>query len=332
MRCLALARQLSVSGAGVCFFCRELPGHLCDLVEEQGFECRRLPANPISAENPPWSIDALQDAELVLAQCQEDWDWCVVDHYGLAFDWERAVRSRSRRVMCIDDKASRRHDCDLLLDQNLDWNYQSLYAALVPEHARLLLGPRFALLRHEFADRRSTVALRQKISRLLLAFGGGDAANETGRVLSMLAEWPHRTFDISVVIGASHPARAQIQALAEKHALECAIQVADMDKRIAEADIAIGAGGVNAWERCCLGLPSLIITLAENQWGIASALEQAGAAYYLGRAGQVDAEQVFDVLRECQRPGVLAAMSEMAMSLVDGQGAGRVARILLDWG
>mgnify|MGYP000028096663 CR=1 FL=1 len=328
MRCLALAGALAQQGATVVFACRTLPGHLCDWIEQRGFGCLRLPATAVSSDAVPWYVDQQDDAAQLAATAGDGWDWCVVDHYGLSAEWERQISGLCRYLLALDDAANRPHAADVLLDQNLDWHYHADYRDLLPASASTLLGPDYALLRPEFAQLHQQAQPRQSVRRILLAFGGGDAGNETGRTLGLLRSVLSPEVQVSVVIGAAHPALQAVLAQCVEAGYECAVQVDDMAQRMLAADLAIGAAGVIAWERCCLGLPALMITLADNQAGIAAALHAKGAALALGRASEVTATQLAQALAQCQQPGGLAAMSGAALALVDGQGAARVARAM----
>lgn len=325
MRCLALAGALTQQGAAVAFACRTLPGHLCDWIEQRGFVCLRLSATAVCSNVAPWYVVERDDAVQLAETASDGWDWCVVDHYGLSAEWERQTSAICRFVLAVDDAANRAHVADVLLDQNLDWHYHADYRDLLPASASTLLGPDYALLRPEFAQLHLLAQPRLSLRRILLAFGGGDADNETGRILGLLKNVLSREAQVSVVIGAAHPARQAVLAQCVEAGYECAVQVDDMAQRMLAADLAIGAAGLIAWERCCLGLPALMMTLADNQAGIAAALHAKGAALALGRAGEVTANQLAQALARCQQPGVLAAMSRAALALVDGQGAARVA-------
>ena len=157
MRCLSLADGLRSTGASVHFVCRLHDGHLCKLIQRRGYGVHSL-AKP----SPSIKMDASSNYLSWLgANCRKDAaetiavidsfgsrpDWLIVDHYALSSDWEKCVRASVRRVMVIDDLADRKHDCDLLLDQNLYDDPDTRYAGIVPEHCQLLIGPRFALLR-----------------------------------------------------------------------------------------------------------------------------------------------------------------------------------------
>src|SRR5215469_9326625 len=164
MRCLTLAVALREAGASVSFVCRETEGHLCDRVEAKGFRVVRLARwgsgalhNQTAQETRWLGADWKQDAEQTLAALRTfsgQVDWLIADNYAIDYRWEGALRAAVGRIMVIDDLADRSHDCDLLLDQNFYRDIARRYDALVPERAIRLLGPRYALLRPEFASTR----------------------------------------------------------------------------------------------------------------------------------------------------------------------------------
>ncbi len=180
MRCLTLADTLKQRGAEIRFICRYLPDYLQDSLRKSGYEFKLLTS--VSTEvvegdlvHSSWlgtcqHIDA-QDS--VHALSDSKWDWLIVDHYALDAQWESAVRAVSKKILVIDDIADRLHDCDLLLDQNYYANMDSRYKGKVPLYCRLLLGPRYALLRDEFRQLREKVKLRTgPVKRILVFFGG----------------------------------------------------------------------------------------------------------------------------------------------------------------
>jgi len=178
MRCLTLAEALAERGAHCRFVCREHSGNLMELIRDRGFDAIGLPVEsgrlateassdePIGAHATWLGADWAVDAEQACAALGDmDADWLIVDHYALDVRWERSLRSRCRRLMVIDDLADRIHDCDLLLDQNLGREPRD-YAGLVPDCSAILVGPRFALLRPEFAALRDYSLNRRVIPKL----------------------------------------------------------------------------------------------------------------------------------------------------------------------
>lgn len=315
MRCLALADALRDQGAEVLFICRELPGNLCDFIAGTGFPVYRLPAGDrFVAEE-----DARRSALLIAGKPE----WLVVDHYGIGATWERIMRPRVMRIMVIDDLADRPHDCDLLLDQNLFEEMEGRYRPLVPAACRLLLGPRYALLRREFVTARA--ALRRRygtVRRLLVFFGGSDPTGETEKALQALARLDLPEVAIDVVVGGANPRAADIERRCRSLSRVTFLhQVSNMAQLMALADLALGAGGSATWERCFLGLPALIIVVAENQARPARDAERAGLAMLLGESREVTAESLAASLRQAlERPLALRRISERCLEFMGTRG------------
>ncbi len=338
MRCLTLARRLRAGGGEVLFICREHAGHLCETIAAAGFEVRRLPppdavAAALPADAPAhahWlGVDWAHDSSQSAAALPWRPDWLVVDHYALDARWQGAMRPAVARILVLDDLADRAHDCDLLVDQNLSLADPQRYDALLPARAQRLLGPRFALLRDEFAAARQTLAARSgAVGRLLVFFGGADAGNETGKVLAALEQLQATGIKADVIAGGANPhyARLRAQCAGLPH-ITLHRQVDNMAEFIAGADLAIGAGGGAMWERACLGLPTIVIAVAGNQEGGSNAMGELGGALYLGPAPGVTAQLVVSALRlACAAPALLRHVAAQGMALVDGRGAERVVR------
>lgn len=320
MRCLTLADQLRESGAEVGFVCAKLPGAMFDLIRAKGYPYRAL--------SPSVEGDFAADAEESIAAAAEIMpgivDWVIVDHYHLDHRWEEILRPRCRRLMVVDDIADRPHSCDLLLDQNYD--DQERYQDLVPAHCKRLLGPRYALLRPEYAAYRGAAEIRKRpLRRVFVFFGGSDPADLTGMVVKALSTPALVGLTVDVVIGANYCHRDELVRVAAARGNTTIHgprpHLADL---MAAADIGVGAGGVTNWERMTVGLPSIVIAIADNQVPISEQLHGTGAICYLGRAEDASEERVRNALLE--ELGVLKYLERIApvMATCDGQGAGRV--------
>lgn len=311
MRCLTLASALRARGSECRFVCLELPGEMSARIAALGF--------PVSL---------LTEEAVATTFAAQSWDWLVVDHYGLDARWESAMRPLARRILAIDDLADRVHDADMLLDQS-PGRIESQYGALLPPDSRRLIGPRFALLRPQFAAARQSSLARRKaprLSRILLTMGGIDQPNATGRVLSALAGGRvGADTEVTVVMGGQAPALEQVRTLAASMPFACNVRadVVDMAGLMAASDLAIGAGGGTALERCCLGLPTIAVVLAENQRAGTRALAMHGAVAIIESVAAIDTILLpsLDALRS---EGTLGAMSLAAAGVCDGLGTARV--------
>ena len=314
VRCASLASFLRDAGHEILFCCRDEPGNMIGWLQERGFA-----VTVIGADDAAQTRVAAQGA-----------DWLVVDHYGLDAAWEKAARD-SVRLFALDD-LGRGHDCALLLDQNYANPAHARYTAQVPEGCEILLGPHYALVRPEFAAHRaaSLARPRDSLSRLLVFMSGIDAENETSKALAGIAASRHRTVAVDVVIGASNPHRATVEAACGALAnAQLHVQTARMAKLMAGADLMLCAGGSATWERCTLGLPALLVILADNQVGIAESLAQEGAHRTLGWYNQIAAADYATAL-DIITPQDISSMSRAAAAICDGQGIARVAGRLQD--
>ncbi len=339
MRCLTLARALLAEGAEVHFICREHPGHLCERVAAQGMPVHRLPA-PAEAPTPgsgpahshwlgvPWERDADETLAVLAAG---PWDWLIVDHYALDARWERALRNTFGKLMVIDDLADREHDCDVLLDQNLVDGLQTRYDGLVPPACLRLLGPRHALLRPEFVAARRGLRPRDgMVRRILVNFGGIDPSNQTGKTLEALLPLQRAQLTIDVIAGAQHPCLERLRQLCARFAeADLHAMVDDIARRMAAAELAVGASGSTTWERLALGLPAITLSVADNQEPIGQAVHAAGAAWHLGPADGVSRDALSAAIAALlDDPARTRAMGEHGMTLVDGEGAQRVVGVM----
>ena len=271
MRCLTLADALRQRGAQIRFVSRGLPAYLGDMLESRGIEFAPLGNTAGKAAgdlaHSSW-LGTSQDRDVQdSAATLEDrkWDWLVVDHYALDARWENAMRGSAGKIMVIDDLADRVHDCEVLLDQNYCHDMQTRYQGKVPEQCRLLLGPRYALLREEFRKLRAQVKPRSgEVRRILMFFGGVDAGNYTGLTINALSGLDLKGAEVDVVIAAQHSHRTEIEQACTTQGYACHVQTPRMAELMATADISIGAGGSATWERCCLGLPALSLYSRES--------------------------------------------------------------------
>ena len=333
MRCLTLADALAAKGAQCTFICRQHAGNLIEYIRNKGHAVNSLHmgtgADADLAHSEWLGATQAQDAQAcasTTATLQPD--WLVVDHYALDARWESALAKHCGQVMVIDDLADRPHACQVLLDQTFGRNAKD-YRPLVPDDCTLLCGSTYALLRPEFAALRPYSLQRRvqpKLKHLLVTLGGVDKDNVTAQVLNALRGCPlPADCEITVVMGATAPWLAAVQQQAQTMAWPTTVRVgvSNMAQLMADSDLAIGAAGATSWERCCLGLPSILVVLADNQASIAAALANAGAVV------QLELPDLPRLLAQIPAasgdPAALTSMSQAASKICNGEGAERVA-------
>ncbi|WP_456415743.1 UDP-2,4-diacetamido-2,4,6-trideoxy-beta-L-altropyranose hydrolase [Thiolapillus sp.] len=348
MRCLTLAEELKRRGANILFITRALNGHMAETIADHGFSVELLPE--VSDEYRPkdhdvphatWlKVSQEQDAaETIQALSNRKTDWLIVDHYALDARWHQKLRKHTQKIFVIDDLADRKLDCDLLLDQTYGRKAEEYTKHLINKKCRALIGSRYALLRPEFPALRLAAREKRKhcyeIRNILITMGGMDTNNITGKVLnalpSAISSFPPPSVDI--ILSSKAPHLEDIMKVANQHPFKVTVSmdVHDMAIRMLKADIAIGASGSTTWERCCLGLPTLLFVLAKNQENIAHHVKKKNAVFFLGNnisKAILKLQNVFTLLN--RNTHILIDMSEAAFKLVDGGGVDRVAHNMMD--
>lgn len=336
MRCLTLADKLKCRGIHVRFVSRHLSEHLRSMLASKGHELIMLKGRPKTAiatglAHSHW-LGTSQDVDAqdtIQALSDFDWDWLIVDHYGLDVRWEMAQRNAAKHILVIDDIADRQHDCDVLLDQNFYADMDIRYTAKTPGHCRLLLGPRYALLRDEFQRVRLQVKARTGgVKRILIFFGGVDADNFTALAIEALDNIGIEELQMDVVIGAQHPHRKAIEDMCAERGIFCHVQTNRMAELMAAADLAIGAAGGANWERCCLGLPCIVGAVAQNQTKVAEDLSFLGAVKYVGVSQAITAQTLRVAIQQVHHSDWISKASLCGLQLVDAHGATRVVEAM----
>lgn len=342
MRCLTLADELTRAGATCTFICRDHIGNLGPVVIERGYNVHLLSRVDVGYPNSNGTAHALwlgadqrADAAETLAVLHGTHvHWLVVDHYGIDESWEKVLRPRVDRIFVIDDLADRIHDCDVLLDQNLGAKHLA-YQGLVPAGCTCLFGPGHALLAPMFGSmRQQSIVGRasRPLTRLLVTMGGVDKDDVTSWVLHGLKECSAPSdLRITVVMGRTAPWIERVREVAKEMPwpTDVLVDVKDMASLMSEMDLAIGAAGSTSWERCCVGLPTVLMVLAANQLPIAKAL-LAEHAVELVDHGEQYASRNFRGAVEylLATPSAIKEMANSAARITDGSGAVRVREVL----
>jgi UDP-2,4-diacetamido-2,4,6-trideoxy-beta-L-altropyranose hydrolase len=343
MRCMTLGKALKSKGWTVTFITRPFVGNINQFIVEEGFNIRILPLNARMHGNESlysnwlgadWHVDAQQTVS-VLQDMGVPIDWLVVDHYAIDEKWEAHLREHVSHILVIDDLANRKHVCDVLLDQNLVANMQTRYDGKVEKDTIQLIGPKYALLRLEFLQLRNQI--QEKVIdpyKILVFFGGSDSTNQTRKALEALLKSVNPCTSVDVVIGKGNPHAEELRTFCSMHKMfSLHVQTSDMARLLLRAGMVIGAGGTNTWERCCMGTPSVILSVADNQIPIAEGVHENGMAVYLGKAENVSIQQLADAIEKLQtNVDLLSEMSRKCYEAVDGQGVERVSSLMIQVG
>jgi UDP-2,4-diacetamido-2,4,6-trideoxy-beta-L-altropyranose hydrolase len=321
MRCLALAQAWQDAGGRAVFAMAEATSTIqARLVAER--------CTVVSVSSAAGTVDDASHT-IAIARIQNS-DWVVVDGYHFTADYQRALKAAGLKILFLDDNGHAQHySADLVLNQNVCARADR-YVDREPE-TRLLLGPKYCLLRREFGAWRNW---KREVSsvcrRVLVMMGGSDPENLTARVMQALALAELEGVENTVVIGGSNPHFVKLQSLAAQSGQKITVRrdVSNMAEPMAAADVAISAAGSTCWELCLLGLPALLVDVADNQSELARELDRRGCAIHLGDR-TVSVEKIAEQLKRLVRSQELRqSLSLRSRELVDGDGAMRVVSVL----
>jgi UDP-2,4-diacetamido-2,4,6-trideoxy-beta-L-altropyranose hydrolase len=327
MRCLALAQAWQDAGGGHCTFAMaEVTPAVRRRIEEESCEVVAVQAKAGGEDDAHQFVQLARERNATRA---------VVDGYQFGADYQRALKSAGLRILFIDDYAHAGHySADLVLNQNVSADEQ--FYANRESYTRLLLGPRYALLRLEFNSWRNH---KREIPitgrRVLITLGGSDPEGLTTRAIEAAAAVKVDGLEVMVVVGGSNPQFETLRSFAIDLAndrdikIEVKRDISNMAELMAWADVAISAAGTTCWELCLLSLPALIVDVAENQSGVARELHRRQCAVRVGRASEISAERLSRELERLLRSQELQqSLSTRSRELVDGNGARRVVSAL----
>lgn len=342
MRCLTLADAISSQGGSCYFICREHKGDLREYIKYRGYDVHTLPFSeiilPIRNNHPTWLATTWeQDAQETITAItlrNVTPNWLFVDHYGIDHRWHHALRDHTHKIAVIDDLADRHYDCDLLIDQ-LCHRTSSDYSTLINSNTSLLLGGRYAILRPIFAQLRNAQLEKRKnidsIKRVFISMGGTDLLNATHTALQVLKNSSiTRGIDIDILSGQQSDHFQSIDKIADfPFNIHLHPVTTPIYELMTNADIAIGAGGSTAWERCCLGLPTFLITIAQNQHDAARGLVQHQAAVLLGDVDNFNMFYATDTFNNTiANIDHIKSLSKHAASICDGSGCTQIIEAL----
>ena len=339
MRCRNLARMMKQSGCSVKFLGKGIrsivqvvPGLEC--VEFDGTDFSKVKLEDTSTWlGGSWELDADETCRYLKGV-----DLLITDHYGIDHRWEKRVLGVQPRLklMCIDDLADRRHSCSLLLDQTLRLSNVNPYQDLCPSDCRFLLGPKYCLVNEifHFGHRRALERAKALLTTsnkecYMICFGGSDIVDATAMSLrSMIELAKELPIDkVIVVCGRLYQSLGGLERLAKTASFEVEIHQGCSQEKLIEllesCSGCIGGAGVSCYERCCLGVPSLVITIAENQIPNASSLSELGAIDWVGNIQEVTQDEEkwkLRVRRFLTEKEHRRSLREAGLKLLDGNG------------
>lgn len=323
MRCLALAQAWKRRGGCVHFVTGCKNPMILETILDQGFGM----LSP--GEARPQGNRLEKGLASLWSSFEDDHSCVVLDGYRFGLEYQKDVRACSKRLLVIDDYAHLpRYEADFLLNHNIQAEKLQYRAN---EQCVFLLGPRYALLRQEFFDAKQARETPSVAGRLLVTLGGSDPEKVTFKVMAGLSGLKLPEMEIRILAGPANPCAEELKRAAAKSGLRCEIVEASkqMPQLIGWADLAITAGGSTCMELAYMGVPFLVVALAENQKQVMSGFANKGAAVALGWHADLEpstlAREIDSLARDRSRR---SSFAKLGQTLVDGAGARRVAEML----
>lgn len=317
MRCLALAQAWQDIGGRAVFAMAEMTSAMGARLAAES--CQVVPIESQAGT----SEDASQTIAIATEQKAE---WIVVDGYHFTAEYQGVLKAAGFKLLFLDDYGhASNYFADIVLNQNVSAT-EALYASRAPE-VRLLLGPRYCLLRREFSawrDWKREVALLGR--RVLVTMGGSDPENLSARVVDALSQVRLEDLETIVVMGGSSP-HSEVLESADSLGKSISVRrdVTNIAELMAWADVAVSSAGTTCWELCLLALPALLTDVAENQTALAHQLARRKCAIYLGGPQDFSAGHLADRLEQLLMSAETRQdLSARCRELVDGRGSTRV--------
>jgi len=283
MRCLVLADELKKNGHNIFFICKDLEGNFISLINHPVIELRKDTKQKITLKNiNNKKIIQEIDADETIKLIPLNTDIIVVDSYDFDEVWHKKLRIHTKKIVVIDDLADKNFDCDILINQN--YGVKNIdYQNIISKECRLLLGLEYALLRPEFKKLRANSIERRRevveVKNILITSGGSDIKNITLGILRQLDD----SFNIAVILGTNSPHNQEVKLFAHnKDNINVFINPKNTAELMLNADLCIGSSGSTNWERLCMGLPSIVFTVAENQTKVTKMLDKNGLVKHIG--------------------------------------------------
>ncbi|MEI7732398.1 MAG: UDP-2,4-diacetamido-2,4,6-trideoxy-beta-L-altropyranose hydrolase [Verrucomicrobiota bacterium] len=315
MRCLAFAEIWLRNGGQAILAPRLLPEYFEARAQKMGLEVGRLTS----------PLGSLEDAaELIRLAKARAAAWIMVDGYQFYESYQDSLANAGLAVLWVDDFGSLNHySASMVLNQSLGAT-RARYPRITAS-TRLLLGCRYLQLRREFLIWQHWQRnIPDTARRILITMGGSDPDNVALKALEGVIQ-TGLPLSATVIVGASSPNYQVLQNAVAGTSHRLVRNAENMPELMSQADLAITAGGTTAWELAYMGVPTLLITQADNQLLNCEVLDREGAAQNLGWHHLLSAQAIAQSLKNLTgNPVLRAAMSQAARKLVDGRGCLRV--------
>ncbi len=310
-RTLALARQLKCSNHTISYLCKPLIPALEARLVKEGFKVQHL------ADGKTFDAEIPAVLDIVKEQAPE---WVIVDHYEVKEKYYDQLKQLGCKVLAIDDINHTKFPINILLNQNI---YAEEIHYSCSTSTRSLMGPQYALIDEVYEQKRTLAKPRSCLKKVLIFMGGADKDNQTLKALQAVI-LSGRNVEVNIVLGSAYQFEDALrQAIALTPQVRIYKDLPHLADLMLEADLAIVTAGSTCWQMCCVYLPMLLISVADNQVPVGQGIARAGAGRYLGTGVHMSVEQMAQTILSIE-DDELKSMSQKAGAICDGAGVKRV--------
>ncbi len=324
-RCLALSQNLKSNFNEIIFLINKSSLKITKILEKNKFKFLYLSEN---LNNDKSIIEFFTNT---LKDYSTHNNFILIDNYSIDFTMESHIRHLFQKIIVIDDLANRKHDCDLLIDQNYYENFENRYDFILSKNTVKLLGPKYAIIRDEFKEiPKKQFQTDSKIKNILISFGGVDPTNECTKALKSIMSLQFEDVQITIIAGMFNQNFFKLNETYQNYKnIRIFQHVDNLGELMSNADIFIGAGGTTTWERLYLGLPSMITIISENQHESVEFLSKQNQIINLGLAKNVSLSTYKKAITELNSEDLIQ-LSERNKQLIDGNGIQRIKKQIIE--
>ena len=306
----------------IIFVTKDYGNTLPETLKQNGFTVEIIPSETTETEDLQLTIKAIN---------QHKADIIITDSYKIDYNYQKALKQTSKPLLVIDDMLyTDKFYADVILNQNFGFTEED-YKNCTEGNTKLLIGPDYTLLRDEFQEKKPLKDLsKTDFYKILVTFGGADPHQETLKVLKALDAFD-KDIELNLIVGNCFTFEDEVREIVANHSKKVNLykNATNMSDIMLDSDISINAGGSTCWEIACLGLPNILIVIADNQSKLSNALHNYGSSINLGWYEDIKEQDIINTLQSIT-PEKFLAMKNKAYTLIDGKGAYRVAETLLN--
>ena len=325
-RCLSLAEELLNHASVTLIVKSDSKLRVENFIQENSIATLKTDLNFLSL-NDNWETEM----KILNQKVVKEKGFLILDHYKVNETYQLTIKDLGIKWLQFDSHANQKFYGNIVLHASPGADTEKYTSLAGNADVKFLLGPEYAIINKKFSDKRKRVKAREKLNKIFVCFGGGDDGGVTYNCLRLINKKLFDSLFFHVFINTENQYLNAIRLLSSKHKnIKIHINTSSTEEIMANCDAALIAPGTLSYESSCLGLPMILITLADNQNINAIGWESIGAGINLGEKNNFSKEKLNTAIELLiNDPDQLWSMSNNCLSAVDGFGAMRVTKEII---